>query len=122
VIRNIERQLQVHPQWPDNISTLLRKTKHIHAQEPQDSDKLYNVHAHETKSIGKGRTHMKLDKGLARNFLKACQGDVTNAEFVRLQVTSCKNPHAPSAFLASDFDRGSALVSISQSQPCLDLI
>jgi IS5 family transposase len=64
VIRDIERQLQTHPQWTDSFTTLLSNTKHIHAQERQDNDKLYSVHAPETECIAKGKAHKKYEFGV----------------------------------------------------------
>ena len=64
VIRDIERQLQEQPQWCDSFTTLLRTTKHIHAQERQDHDKLYSVHAPETECIAKGKAHKKYEFGV----------------------------------------------------------
>ncbi|MES2356330.1 MAG: hypothetical protein V4568_18395 [Pseudomonadota bacterium] len=64
VIRDIERKTPNQPHWADRFSKLLTIAKHIHAQQRQDNNKLYSVHAPETKCIAKGKAHKKYEFGV----------------------------------------------------------
>lgn len=60
VIRDLERKL--HP-LPKAVATLLERAKRIHQQQPQDSAKLYSVHAPEVECIAKGKVHKRYEFG-----------------------------------------------------------
>ncbi|MDY7537891.1 hypothetical protein QN372_17020 [Undibacterium sp. RTI2.1] len=48
----------------EHFAKLLEIAKHIHLQQRQDNDKLYNVHAPETECIAKGKAHKKYEFGV----------------------------------------------------------
>ena len=64
VIRDIERKSSDRPQWTERFAKLLAIAKHIHAQQRQDNNKLYSVHAPETECIAKGKAHKKYEFGV----------------------------------------------------------
>lgn len=64
VIRDIERKILNQPQWTERFAKLLAIAKHIHAQQRQDNDKLYSIHAPETECIAKGKAHKKYEFGV----------------------------------------------------------
>ncbi|MFI4939290.1 MAG: IS5 family transposase [Burkholderiales bacterium] len=64
VIRDIERKIVDQPQYTERFAKLLTIAKHIHAQQRQDNDKLYSVHAPETECIAKGKAHKKYEFGV----------------------------------------------------------
>lgn len=64
VIRDIERRLEGQPVWTERFAQLLRITRHIHAQQRQDNNKLYSVHAPEVECIAKGKAHKKYEFGV----------------------------------------------------------
>jgi IS5 family transposase len=64
VIRDIERKIGDRPEWTERFAKLLEIAKHIHAQQRQDNDKLYSVHAPETECIAKGKAHKKYEFGV----------------------------------------------------------
>ncbi len=60
VMRDLERKLQPLPQ---DAQALLERARHIHDQQPQDSGKLYSVHAPEVECIAKGKVHKRYEFG-----------------------------------------------------------
>lgn len=64
VIRDIERKIVDRPQYAERFAKLLTIARHIHAQQRQDNDKLYSVHAPETECIAKGKAHKKYEFGV----------------------------------------------------------
>ena len=64
VIRDIERKTVDQPHWAERFTKLLAIAKHIHAQQQQDNNKLYSVHAPETECIAKGKAHKKYEFGV----------------------------------------------------------
>lgn len=60
LIRDIERKMTD----PDNeLSTMLDRSKRIHAQQRKDKDKLYSLDAPEVECISKGKTHKQYEFG-----------------------------------------------------------
>lgn len=60
VIRQIERQ---QPTPTGQLSDLLTTAKHIHAQQPQDKNKVYSVHEPKVACIAKGKAGKKYEFG-----------------------------------------------------------
>jgi IS5 family transposase len=60
VMRDIERKVK---QLPQDLQALLEIAKRIHQQQPQDTGKLYSVHAPETECIAKGKVHKRYEFG-----------------------------------------------------------
>jgi IS5 family transposase len=60
VIRQIERQ---QPMPTDQLSRLLTTAKRIHAQQPQDKNKVYSVHEPKVACIAKGKAGKKYEFG-----------------------------------------------------------
>ena len=60
VMRDIERKVT---QLPRDLQALLEIAQQIHRQQPQDTGKLYSVHAPETECIAKGKARKRYEFG-----------------------------------------------------------
>jgi IS5 family transposase len=60
LIRDIERKIDNPDQM---LATMLERTKRIHSQQRNDSNKLYSLDAPEVECISKGKTHKRYEFG-----------------------------------------------------------
>jgi IS5 family transposase len=62
VIRDIERK--VRGEMGEELATLMERARRIHAQQRDDKNKLYSVHAPEVECISKGKAHKRYEFGV----------------------------------------------------------
>lgn len=64
VNRDLRRKLPtLEPEVQQQLEPFLERAERIHAQQRQDSNKIYSMHAPEVECIGKGKAHKKYEFG-----------------------------------------------------------